>query len=67
MWDGKATIIFLTVGLIKKTEYLSEYFPKPKSLGANVKVELDFFHYATKADLKNAADVDTSDLPKNEI
>ena len=29
---------------------MSEYFPKPKSLGANVKVELDLSSYATKAD-----------------
>ena len=29
-----------------------EYFPKPKSLGANVKIELDLSNYATKADLK---------------
>ena len=33
---------------------MSEYFPKAKSLGANVKVELDLFNYATKAYLKNA-------------
>ena len=26
-----------------------ECFPKPKSLGANVKVELDLSNYATKA------------------
>ena len=39
-----------------------EYFPKPKSLGANVKVELDFSNYATKLDLKNTTDVDTSDF-----
>ena len=31
---------------------MSEYFPKSKSLRVNVKVELDFFNYATKADLK---------------
>ena len=30
---------------------MSEYFPKPKSLGANVKVELDLSNYATKSDL----------------
>ena len=30
---------------------MSEYFPKPKSLGANVKAELDLSSYATKADL----------------
>ena len=33
---------------------MSEYFPKPKTLGRNVKVELDLSNYATKADLKNA-------------
>ena len=43
---------------------MSEYFQKPKSLGANVKVELDLFNYATKADLKNATGVDTSDFAK---
>ena len=31
---------------------MGEYFPKPKSLGANGKVELDLSKYATKADLK---------------
>ena len=29
---------------------MNEYFPKPKSLGRNVKVELDLSNYATKAD-----------------
>ena len=29
---------------------MSEYFPKPKRLGKNVKIELDLFNYATKAD-----------------
>ena len=32
--------------------WMSKYFSKPKSLGANVKVELDLSNYATKADLK---------------
>ena len=31
---------------------MSEYFPKPTSLGANVKVEIDLSNYATKADLR---------------
>ena len=31
---------------------MSECFPKPKSLGANVKVELDLSNYAAIADLK---------------
>ena len=43
---------------------MSEYFPKPNSLGANVKVELDLSNYATKTDLKNATGVDTSPFSK---
>ena len=31
---------------------MSEYFPKPKSSGTNVIVELDLSNYATKEDLK---------------
>ena len=46
---------------------MSEYFPKPKSLGANVKVELNFPNYATKADLKNETGFDTSDFTKKLI
>ena len=38
---------------------MSEYFPKPKSFGANVKVELDLSDYATKANLKNTTGVGT--------
>ena len=38
--------------------------PKPKSLGANIKVELDLSNYATKANVKNAAGVDTLNFPK---
>ena len=29
---------------------MSEYFPKPKRLGKNLKIELDLSNYATKAD-----------------
>ena len=36
-----------------------KYCPKPKSLGENVKVELDLSSYVTKADLKIGAEVDT--------
>ena len=43
---------------------MSEYFPKPNSLGANEKFELDLSNYATKADLKNAIGVDTSSFAK---
>ena len=43
---------------------MNEYFSKPKSLGAIVKVELDLSNYATNADLKNATGADTSDFAK---
>ena len=43
---------------------MGEYFPKPKSLETNVKVELDWSNYATKTDLKNATGVDTSSFAK---
>ena len=42
--------------------WMSKYFPKPKFLGENVKIELYFSSYATKADLKNRAGVDTLDF-----
>ena len=42
---------------------MSEDFPK-KLLGANLKVELNTSNYATEADLKIVAGVDTSDFAK---
>ena len=66
MLNGKIMMINLIVGLIKKEiAWMSEYFPRPKSLGANVKVELDLSNYATKTDLKTATGVDTSPFSKN--
>ena len=44
---------------------MTEYFPKPKSLGGRVKVEFYLPNYAKKADLKNAIGVDTSKFAKN--
>ena len=44
---------------------MSEYFPKPKSLGAKVKDELDFSNHATKLDLKIGTGVNTSNFTKN--
>ena len=42
---------------------MSQYFPEPyEPLGGNVKVTLDLSIYETKAELKNAAGVDTSKL-----
>ena len=58
MLNGKATIVLLTVGLIKKTWNI--IFSRTKSLGGKAKVELHLSSYATKADLKNATGVDTS-------
>ena len=43
---------------------MNEYFPKPKSLGGNMKVELDLYNYATKADLNNAKGADMLDVPE---
>ena len=40
---------------------MSEYFPKQfKSFGGNINVKVDLSHYATKTDLKNATQIDTS-------
>ena len=46
---------------------MKEYFPKPISLGANVKLQLDLSKYATKADLKNGTGVDTSSFAKKTV
>ena len=43
---------------------MNEYFSKLKSLGENLKVQLDLSNYATKADLKNATGVDTLNFAK---
>ena len=43
---------------------MSEYFPKPKSWGSNITVELDLSNCETKADLKNSRSVGTSDFAK---
>ena len=42
---------------------MREYFPGPKILG-KVNVELDLVNYATRADLKNGREIDTSSLVK---
>ena len=42
--------------------WMSKYFPKPKFLGENVKIELNLSSHATKADLKNWARVHTLDF-----
>ena len=45
---------------------MSHYFPKPYERSSrNIKIEFDLSNYATKADLKGAADIDTSNLAAN--
>ena len=46
---------------------MSEYFPKPKFLGANETVELDLSNNATKANLKNTTGIVTSKFAKKFI
>ena len=46
---------------------MSAYFPKPDSLRANAKVELNLSNYATKTDLKNETGIGTSYFPKKLI
>ena len=43
---------------------MNEYFPKSKSLGANVKVELHLSSYPRESGLKNIKGVDRSDFAK---
>ena len=66
MSNGRDSIIYLTVGLIKKTLIgslikMSQYFPKPfRSFGGNINIKVDLSNYAMKTDLKNVTHVDTS-------
>ena len=55
-------IIHLIVGLIKKRLYkMSQYFPKPyEPFDGDISVKIDLSNYATKDDIKNISDVDTS-------
>ena len=43
---------------------MAKYFSASTSLQRRVKVELDLSNYATKADLKNAAGINTSKFAK---
>ena len=44
---------------------MSEYFPKPKSIGAIVKFELDLCNYPTKADSEFAKKADLVNSKSN--
>ena len=67
MSNGRAMIIFLTVGLIKKISlYKLSYFPEPNTLSkSQIEVELDLETYAAKSDWKNATGVDASEFAEN--
>ena len=63
MSNGKAMIIHLIAGLMKKTYKISQCFPKPyETFGGDINVKVDLSNYATKTDLKNATGIDTSNL-----
>ena len=65
MLNGKATIVVFNSWIDKKYIIeMSEYFLKPKSFRANMKLQLDLSNYATNIDFKNASGVDTSDFAK---
>ena len=47
---------------------MSQCFPKPyEPFGREINVKVDLSNYATKADLKNAAGVDTSSFAKKNL
>ena len=62
MSNGNVITVHLIVGLTKKTLYkISQYFPKPyKPFGGDINVKVDLSNYATKADIKNITQVNTS-------
>ena len=40
---------------------MSQYFPKPyEPFGGNINVKVDLYNYATKTDIKNISDINTS-------
>ena len=42
---------------------MRQYFPKPfEPFGGDINVKVDLSNYATKSDLKNATEIDTSKL-----
>ena len=66
MSNGKATIILLIVGLLKKIQlYKMKYFPESHTHKKNkIEVELDLSNYSTTSSLKIARDVDKSGFAK---
>ena len=68
MSNGKAEIILLRVGLIKKDIVTWKWVIfQVIVIVKEIEVELDLSNYATKSDLKNATGVDTSQFAKKMI
>ena len=66
MSNKKGMKIHLIIGQIKKISLNKiSNFPEPYSCNKKkIKVELDFFKYATKSDLQNATGINTSKFAK---
>ena len=64
MSNGKVIIVHLIIGLTKKTLYkMSKYCPKTyEPFGGDISVKVDLSNYATKADIKNVTNVNTSNF-----
>ena len=63
MWCD--SIDFNSIVLVEKHDFhlikMSKYFPKPyEPFGGDINVKVDLSNYATKADIKNISNVDTS-------
>ena len=42
---------------------MSQYFPKPyEPFGGDINIKVNLFNYATESDLKNAIEIDISEL-----
>ena len=66
MLTGKVMTIHLTVGFMKNVSlYKMSYHPEQYiHIRNKIKVELDLSNYGTKADLKGATCIDTSEFAK---
>ena len=62
--NGKVIIILLKIGLIKETLYkMSQYFSKLcRNFAGHINVKVGLSNYATKADLKIATGIYTSNF-----
>ena len=53
----------MTINLIVRSITKTQYFPRPyETFGGDINVKVDLFNYATKARLKDATRIDTSNF-----